>query len=113
MFNNAPSHNSTRTVYDWFSTGTTVSPTATAGAQAAGNGQMPMSFNDLYSDVHSRGTEHIGQIDYVTPLGNDNHKLSAGTKFTSRANHSDSRYFNVVNGRMSTMPTTVRNIRTT
>lgn len=98
MFNNAPSHNSTRTVYDWFSTGTTVSPTATADAQAAGYGQMPMSFNDLYSDVHSRGTEHIGQIDYVTPLGNDNHKLSAGTKFTSRANHSDSRYFNVVNG---------------
>lgn len=85
MFNNSPQHNSTRTVYDWVS--------------GVGNlGESTVSLNDLFSDVHARGTEHIGQIDYVTPLGNENHKLSAGTKFTARTNHSDSRYYNVVNG---------------
>lgn len=84
MFDNSPSHNSTRTIYDWMSTRTD-------------DAQTPMlTLSDLYSDVHSRGTEHIGQIDYVTPLGNDNHKLSAGAKFTARTNHSDSRYYNIV-----------------
>ena len=84
MFDNSPSHNSTRTIYDWMSTQTD-------------DAQTPMlTLSDLYSDVHSRGTEHIGQIDYVTPLGNDNHKLSAGAKFTARTNHSDSRYYNIV-----------------
>ena len=84
MFDNSPSHNSTRTIYDWMSTQTD-------------DAQTPMlTLSDLYSDVHSRGTEHIGQIDYVTPLGSDNHKLSAGAKFTARTNHSDSRYYNIV-----------------
>lgn len=85
MFNNSPQHNSTRTVYDWVS-------------GAGSLNQSMMSLTNLFSDVHARGTEHIGQVDYVTPLGNENHKLSAGAKFTSRTNHSDSRYYNVVNG---------------
>lgn len=88
MFDNSPTHNSTRTVYDSFH----IIGDTTAQASA------PLSLVDLYSDVHARGTEHIGQIDYVTPLGSDNHKLSAGAKFTARTNHSDSRYFNIVDG---------------
>lgn len=84
MFDNSPQHNSTRTSYD--------------SIAVPGTTQIPLSLVDLYSDVHSRGTEHIGQVDYVTPLGSENHKLSAGAKFTARTNHSDSRYYNIVDG---------------
>lgn len=85
LFNNSPNHNSTRTTYDSLS--------VPGMAQA-----MPLSLVDMYSDVHARGTEHIGQIDYVTPLGSEKHTLSAGAKFTARTNHSDSRYYNIVDG---------------
>lgn len=86
MFDNTPTHNSTRTVYD------------SLDVAGMGTFQMPLSLADQYSDVHARGTEHIGQVDYVTPLGSDNHKLFAGAKFTARTNHSDSRYYSIADG---------------
>lgn len=82
LFSNSPTNNSNRTTYDSIGVGS----------------QVPLSLVDLYSDVHSRGTEHIGQVDYVVPLVSKEHILSTGVKYTNRTNHSDSRYYNTVDG---------------
>lgn len=60
-------------------------------------GQGLVHFNDLYSNDDTRATEHTLLADYTTPVGSAM-TLNAGAKYIRRANHSDSKYYNIVEG---------------
>ena len=59
---------------------------------------IPLTLNDLHSNSKMRGTEHTFQADYTTPLSK-NQTLNAGAKFIGRSNTSDSKFYNIINGK--------------
>ena len=59
---------------------------------------IPLTLNDLHSNSKMRGTEHTFQADYTTPLSK-NQTLNAGAKFIGRRNTSDSKFYNIINGK--------------
>ena len=60
-------------------------------------GQGSLRLNDLYSDAKTHATEHTFLADYTATLV-QGMTLSAGAKYINRNNHSDSKYYNIING---------------
>ena len=79
LFTTSPAENNNRRIYDALPAGVTI----------------PLS--DLYSAAKMRGTEHTMQVDFTTPLGKKQ-TLSAGLKFISHLNSSDSKFYNITGG---------------
>ena len=79
LFTTSPAENNNRRIYDVLPAGVTI----------------PLS--DLYSAAKMRGTEHTMQVDFTTPLGKKQ-TLSAGLKFISHLNSSDSKFYNITGG---------------
>ena len=65
-------------------------------------GTISMDMNNRYSENKERTTDHIFQVDYTTPLGNNN-SLNAGLKLSYRKATSDADYYlqNVYSPEMS------------
>lgn len=79
LFTTSPAENNNRHLYDPLPAGVTI----------------PLT--DLYSAAKMRGTEHTVQADFTTPLSKG-HTLSAGLKFISRRNTSDSKFYDITGG---------------
>ena len=79
LFTTSPAENNNRRIYDALPAVVTI----------------PLS--DLYSAAKMRGTEHTMQVDFTTPLGKKQ-TLSAGLKFISHLNSSDSKFYNITGG---------------
>ena len=79
LFTTSPAENNNRRIYDALPAVVTI----------------PLS--DLYSAAKMRGTEHTMQVDFTTPLGKKQ-TLSAGLKFISHLNSSDSKFYNIIGG---------------
>ena len=79
LFTTSPAENNNRRIYDALPAVVTI----------------PLS--DLYSAAKMRGTEHTVQVDFTTPLGKKQ-TLSAGLKFISHLNSSDSKFYNITGG---------------
>ena len=79
LFTISPAENNNRRIYDALPAVVTI----------------PLS--DLYSAAKMRGTEHTMQVDFTTPLGKKQ-TLSAGLKFISHLNSSDSKFYNITGG---------------
>ena len=79
LFTTSPAENNNRRIYDALPAVVTI----------------PLS--DLYSAAKMRGTEHTMQVDFTTPLGKKQ-TLSAGLKFISHLNSSDSKFYNITDG---------------
>lgn len=58
-------------------------------------GVPPITFSDTHSNAYTRGTEHIVQADYTMPMGKGQ-TINAGTKFISRLNKSDSKFYDII-----------------
>lgn len=80
LFTTAPAATESRNIYDPLPAG------------------IPLKLNNLYSDADTRGTEHTFQADYTTPLSK-NQTLNAGAKFIGRRNISDSKFYNIIDGK--------------
>ena len=80
LFTTAPAATESRNIYDPLPAG------------------IPLKLNNLYSDADTRGTEHTFQTDYTTPLSK-NQTLNAGAKFIGRRNISDSKFYNIIDGK--------------
>ena len=87
LFTTAPAATESRNIYDPLPAG------------------IPLKLNNLYSDADTRGTEHTFQADYTTPLSK-NQTLNAGAKFIGRRNISDSKFYNIIDGKEVSIPTT-------
>jgi hypothetical protein len=59
------------------------------------SGVPAITFGDTYSNAYTRGTEHIVQADYTTPIGKGQ-TVNAGAKFISHLNKSDSKFYNII-----------------
>ncbi|WP_456104450.1 TonB-dependent receptor domain-containing protein [Prevotella sp.] len=79
LFTTSPAENNNRRIYDALPAGVSI----------------PLI--DLYSAAKMRGTEHTVQVDFTTPLGKKQ-TLSAGLKFISHLNSSDSKFYNITGG---------------
>lgn len=97
FLNAAHTHNIALTYMLAVTPGTTQTTTIYDPINAGWAGQGLIHFNDLYSNADTRATEHTLLADYTTPLGKLM-TLNAGAKYINRANHSDSKYYNIVEG---------------
>ena len=80
LFTTAPAATESRNIYDPLPAG------------------IPLKLNNLYSDADTRGTEHTFQTYYTTPLSK-NQTLNTGAKFIGRRNISDSKFYNIIDGK--------------
>ena len=81
LFSTSPAENNNRRIYDPLPTG------------------IPLTLSDLYSHAVIHGElEHTAQADFTTPVGKGQTLSNLETKYISRRNMSDSKFYDIIGG---------------